>query len=72
LLIHLDYRFVEEVAIPFANGDENAQQPDDETVLAALDGTADEKLTSIPHALYLFCLKTGCGGAPCCFGSTVR
>ncbi len=44
LLIHLDYSFPEEVAVHFANGDENTQQSDEEIVLAALDGTADEKL----------------------------
>jgi ParB family chromosome partitioning protein len=53
LLIHLDYSFLEEVATHFANGDENAQQSDDEIVLAALDGTADEKLTSFALRLVL-------------------
>jgi ParB family chromosome partitioning protein len=53
LLIHLDYSFLEEVATHFANGDENAQQSDDEIVLAALDGTADEKLTSLALRLVL-------------------
>ena len=53
LLIHLDYSFLEEVANHFANGDENAQQSDDEIVLAALDGTADEKLTSLALRLVL-------------------
>ena len=53
LLIHLDYSFLEEVAIHFASGDENAQQSDDEIVLAALDGTADEKLTSFALRLVL-------------------
>ena len=53
LLIHLDYSFLEEVANHFANGDENSQQSDDEIVLAALDGTADEKLTSFPLRLVL-------------------
>ncbi len=47
LLIHLDYSFLEEVANHFANGDENSQQSDDEIVLAALDGTADEKLIGL-------------------------
>ena len=46
LLIHLDYSFLEEVATHFANGDEHLQQSDEEIVLAALAGTADEKLTS--------------------------
>ena len=45
LLINLDYSFLEEVAVHFANGDENTQQSNEEIVLAALDGTADEKLT---------------------------
>ena len=53
LLIHLDYSFLEEVATHFANGDENAQQSDDEIVLAALDGTADKKLTSFALRLVL-------------------
>jgi ParB family chromosome partitioning protein len=53
LLIHLDYSFLEEVANHFANGDENAQQSDDEIVLAALDGTTDEKLTSLALRLVL-------------------
>ena len=53
LLIHLDYSFLEEVASHFANGDENAQQSDDEIVLAALDGTADEKLTGLALRLVL-------------------
>ena len=53
LLIHLDYSFLEKVASHFANGDENAQQSDDEIVLAALNGTADEKLTSFALRLVL-------------------
>jgi ParB family chromosome partitioning protein len=53
LLIHLDYSFLEELATHFANVDENAQQSDDEIVLAALDGTADEKLTSLALRLVL-------------------
>jgi len=53
LLIHLDYSFLEEVASHFANGDENAQHSDDEIVLAALDGTTDEKLTSLALRLVL-------------------
>ena len=53
LLIHLDYSFLEEVATHFANGDENSQQSDDEIVLAALDGTADEKLTGLALRLVL-------------------
>jgi ParB family chromosome partitioning protein len=53
LLIHLDYSSLEEVANHFANGDENSQQSDDEIVLAALDGTADEKLTGLALRLVL-------------------
>ena len=53
LLIHLDYSFLEEVATHFANGDENAQQSDEEIVLGALDGTADEKLTGLALRLVL-------------------
>ena len=53
LLIHLNYSFLEEVANHFANGDENSQQSDDEIVLAALDGTADEKLTGLALRLVL-------------------
>jgi ParB family chromosome partitioning protein len=53
LLIHLDYSFLEEVASHFANGDENSQQSNDEIVLAALDGTADEKLTGLALRLVL-------------------
>ena len=53
LLIHLDYSFLEEVATHYANGDENTQQSDEEIVLAALDGTADEKLTSLALRLVL-------------------
>lgn len=47
LLIQLDYSFLEEVASHFADGDENTQQADEEIVLVALDGTADEKLTGL-------------------------
>ena len=53
LLIHLDYSFLEEVSNHFANGDENSQQSDVEIVLAALDGTADEKLTGLALRLVL-------------------
>jgi ParB family chromosome partitioning protein len=53
LLIHLDYSFLEEVAVHFANGDENTQQSDDEIVLAALDSTADQKLTGLALRLVL-------------------
>jgi ParB family chromosome partitioning protein len=53
LLIHLDYSFLEEVASHFSNGDENSQQSDEEIVLAALDGTAGEKLTGLALRLVL-------------------
>ena len=53
LLIHLDYSFLEEVANHYANGNESSQQSDDEIVLAALDGTADEKLTGLALRLVL-------------------
>jgi ParB family chromosome partitioning protein len=53
LLIHLDYSFLEEVASHFANVDENSQQSDDEIVLAALGGTADEKLNGFALRLVL-------------------
>ncbi|MCU1323068.1 MAG: Chromosome partitioning protein ParB family [Acidobacteriaceae bacterium] len=47
LLVHIDpYSFLEEVASHFAGNDENAQQTDEEIVLAAIDDTADDKLTS--------------------------
>ena len=39
------YSFLEEVASHFAENDENTQQSDEEIVLAALDNTADDKLT---------------------------
>ncbi len=53
LLIHLDYSFLEDVASHFANGDENGHQSDDQIVLAALDGTADDKLTGLALRLVL-------------------
>jgi len=53
LLIHLDYSFLEEVANHFADGDQNSQQSDEEIVLAALDSTADEKLTGLALRLVL-------------------
>ncbi len=53
LLIHLDYSFLEGVANHFANSDENTRQSDDEIVLTALDGTADEKLTGLALRLVL-------------------
>ena len=53
LLVHLDYSFLEDVAAHFANGDESTQQSDEEIVLAALDGTADEKLTGLALRIVL-------------------
>jgi ParB family chromosome partitioning protein len=53
LLIHLDYCFLEEVVIHFANGDENTELSDEETMLAAVDHTTDEKLTSLALRIVL-------------------
>jgi ParB family transcriptional regulator, chromosome partitioning protein len=54
LLVHIDpYSFLEEVASHFAGNDENQQQTDEEIVLAALDSTADDKLTSFALRLAL-------------------
>jgi ParB family chromosome partitioning protein len=53
LVIQLDYSFLEDVATHFANGDENEQRTDEEIVLAALDGTTDEKLTSLALRIVL-------------------
>ena len=54
LLVHIDpYSFLEEVASHFAGNDENAQQTDEEIVLAALDNTADDKLTGFALRLAL-------------------
>jgi ParB family transcriptional regulator, chromosome partitioning protein len=54
LLVHIDpYSFLEEVASHFAGNDENAQQTDEEIVLAALENTADDKLTSFALRLAL-------------------
>ncbi|WP_158793790.1 ParB/RepB/Spo0J family partition protein [Granulicella sp. L60] len=54
LLVHIDpYSFLEEVASHFAGNDENAQQSDEEIVLAALDNTADDKLISFGLRLTL-------------------
>ena len=47
------YQFLETTAAHFANGDENTQQSDDELVLAALDSTADEKLTGLALRIVL-------------------
>ena len=46
------YDFLEDVASHFA-GDEDRQQSDEEIVLAALSGTADEKLTGLALRLVL-------------------
>lgn len=53
LLVHLDYSFLEDVAAHFVNGDENTQQTDEEIVLHALDGTADEQLTGLALRMVL-------------------
>ena len=53
LLVQVDYSFLEDVAARFANGDENTQQSDEEIVLAALDGTADDKLTGLALRIVL-------------------
>lgn len=54
LLVHIDpYSFLEEVASHFAGNDENVQQTDEEIVLAALDNTAEDKLTSLALRLVL-------------------
>jgi ParB family transcriptional regulator, chromosome partitioning protein len=53
LVIQLDYSFLEDVATHFAKNEENTQQSDEEIVLAALDSTADEKLTSLALRLVL-------------------
>jgi ParB family transcriptional regulator, chromosome partitioning protein len=54
LLVHIDpYNFLEEVSSHFAGNDENTQQADEEIVLAALDSTADDKLTGLALRLVL-------------------
>nr|WP_263351304.1 chromosome partitioning protein ParB [Acidicapsa acidisoli] len=55
LLVHIDpYSFLEEVASHFTAGsDENVPQTDEEIVLAALDNTADDKLTGFALRLVL-------------------
>ncbi len=54
ILIQMEpYEILETTAAHFANGDENRQQSDEEIVLAALDGTADEKLTSLALRIVL-------------------
>jgi ParB family transcriptional regulator, chromosome partitioning protein len=54
LLVHIDpYSFLEEVASHFAGNGENAQQTDEEIVLAALDNIVDDKLTSFALRLAL-------------------
>jgi len=53
-LIQIDpYSYLEDASAHFASDDENAQQSDEEVVLAALDGTADEKLNSLALRLVL-------------------
>jgi ParB family chromosome partitioning protein len=53
LVIQLDHSFLEDVVTHFANGDENEQRTDEDVVLAALDSTADEKLTGFALRLVL-------------------
>ncbi len=54
LLVQIDpYTFLEEVASHFAGDDENRLQTDEEIVLAALDSTADDKLTGFALRLTL-------------------
>lgn len=54
LLIEMEpYSYLEDVAAHFAQGDENTQQSDEEIVLAALEGTADEKLTGLALRIVL-------------------
>jgi ParB family chromosome partitioning protein len=54
LLVNIDpYSFLEEVASHFAGNDENSQQADEEIVLAALDNTAEDKLTGFALRLVL-------------------
>jgi ParB family chromosome partitioning protein len=54
LLVHIDpYSFLEAVASHFAGNDENAQQTNEEIVLAALDNTADDKLIGFALRLAL-------------------
>jgi ParB family transcriptional regulator, chromosome partitioning protein len=53
LIIHLDFSSLGEVATYFSNGDENVQESEEEIVLAALDITADEKITGFALRLVL-------------------
>jgi ParB family chromosome partitioning protein len=54
LLVQIDpYSFLEEVGSYFAGNDENTQQTDEEIILAALDSTADDKLTGFALRLVL-------------------
>jgi ParB family chromosome partitioning protein len=54
LLIHINpYDFLENVASYFTSDDENAQQSDDEVLLAALGNTADEKLNGLALRIVL-------------------
>jgi hypothetical protein len=48
-----DYSFLEEVASHFTGNDENTQQTDEEIALAALDSTAEDKLTGFALRLVL-------------------
>ena len=47
------YEFLETVAAHFASNDENKQQNDEEITLAALEATADEKLTGLALRIVL-------------------
>lgn len=53
LLIQLDYSYLEDVAAHFSEGNENDERSEHEIVLAGLDGTADEKLTSLALRIVL-------------------
>jgi ParB family chromosome partitioning protein len=54
LLVHIDpYSFLEEMASHFGGNAENQQQIDEEIVLAALDNTAEDKLTGFALRLVL-------------------
>lgn len=53
LLIQLDYSYLEDVAIHFSSDDDNEERSEGEIVLAALDATADEKLTNFALRIVL-------------------
>ena len=54
MLVHIDpYSFLEEVASHFARNEENVPQTDEEIILAALNSTADDKLTGFALRLVL-------------------